>query len=239
LKNNIQTISVKRARYIDKAAQMKYGICSKVLMENAGLRTAELALKILKDNRKKKNICVICGKGNNAGDGFVAARHLINAGAKVTILLLYKTSTFSQDAKYNYNILKKLKAEIKSLKKINKYIVKRFKDEIKQSSLIIDSVFGIGFKGKLDNHFTTLFNAINISKKIILAVDVPSGLNADTGSINPVCINADYTLTFGLAKKGFYLNQGARACGKIIVDAITFPKPLLYKGGSNAETKIS
>ncbi len=223
--NNMTGISVKRARRIDITTQKKYGISGKILMENAGLRTAELTLKIIKAKRAMKNICVICGKGNNAGDGFVAARHLINAGANVTILLLYKADTFSEDAKYNYSILKKLKVKLKFLGEKN--ITRNYEDIVKQSSLIIDAVFGIGFKGKLDTRFADLFNVINASKKIILAVDVPSGLNADNGLISPVCIEADYTITFGLAKKGFYLNQGPGACGKIIVDAITFPKPLL------------
>ena len=221
----MQAISVKKARYIDRTAQKKYGISSKILMENAGLRTADLALEIIKSKKKKKNICVICGKGNNAGDGFVTARHLINTRATVTILLLDKASVFSQDALYNYNILRKLKAKIIFLG--HRDIVKNCRDTIKKSSLIIDAVFGIGFKGKLDNHFQSLFQTINVSKKIILAVDVPSGLNADDGLIDQVCINADYTLTFGAAKKGFYLNQGPRACGKIIVNTITLPNPLL------------
>ena len=223
----MQAISVKKARYIDRTAQKKYGISSKILMENAGLRTADLALEIIKSKKKKKNICVICGKGNNAGDGFVTARHLINARATVTILLLDKASVFSQDALYNYSILRKLKAKIIFLGHKNENIIKNFKDSIKQSSLIIDAVFGIGFKGKLDTDFISLFNTVNASKKIILAIDVPSGLNADDGLASPSCINADYTLTFGAAKKGFYLNQGPRACGKIIVNTITLPKPLL------------
>jgi NAD(P)H-hydrate epimerase len=223
----MQAISVKRARSIDKTAQEKYGISGKILMENAGLRTADLALEIIKDKKKKKNICIICGKGNNAGDGFVTARHLINADAKVSILTLYKAEELSQDAKYNYNILKKLKAKIKYVNYKNRGLIKAYKELSRQSSLIIDAVFGIGFKGKLNTNLSDLFKAVNTSKKIILAVDVPSGLNADNGLIGPVCINADYTLTFGLAKKGFYLNQGPRFCGKIIVNAITFPKPLL------------
>ncbi len=221
----MKDISVKRARYIDITTQKKYGISGKILMENAGLRTAELALKIIEAKRAMKRICVICGKGNNAGDGFAAARHLINAGANVSILLLYKPDTFSENANYNYSILKKLKAKIKFSGE--KDTAGSYKNAIRQNFLIIDAVFGIGFKGKLSTRFIDLFSAINASKKIILAVDVPSGLNADNGSINPICVKADYTITFGLAKKGFYLNQGPGVCGKIIVDAITFPKPLL------------
>jgi NAD(P)H-hydrate epimerase len=220
----MKAISVKRARLIDKKSQRQFGISGLILMENAGIKTAELALKLLKAKKNKK-VCLICGRGNNAGDGFVTARHLINAGIKVTVLLLNKPATFSPDALSNYKILKKLKADFKYVSK--KYSLRHFRKDISGASLIIDAVFGIGFKGVLSERLQDLFKIINNSGETILAVDVPSGLDADGGKVNPLSIKADYTITFALAKKGFYLQQGPQVCGKIIIDTITFPKPLL------------
>jgi NAD(P)H-hydrate epimerase len=171
---------------------------------------------------------VLCGKGNNAGDGFVCARQLLNEGFDVLIYLLYNPSLIKGDAKVNYNILKKVGSKIRSFYgKQQKQNFKKIKEEINKSSLIIDAVFGIGFKGRLPDELIELFSKINALNKKLLALDVPSGLNADSGKANPICLKADYTITFGLAKKGFYKNQGPKSCGKVIIDSITFPKPLL------------
>jgi NAD(P)H-hydrate epimerase len=226
MKKASKTISSKKARSIDIKTQKKYGISGLILMENAGLKAAQLAEKLLK--RKRKKVLVLCGKGNNAGDGFVCARQLLNEGFDVLIYLLYNPSLIKGDAKVNYNILKKVGSKIRSFYgKQQKQNFKKIKEEINKSSLIIDAVFGIGFKGRLPDELIELFSKINALNKKLLALDVPSGLNADSGKANPICLKADYTITFGLAKKGFYKNQGPKSCGKVIIDSITFPKPLL------------
>jgi NAD(P)H-hydrate epimerase len=219
-----KSISSKKAKNIDLKAQQKYGISGLILMENAGLKAAQLAEELIK---RKKEVLILCGKGNNAGDGFVCSRHLINKGFDVRVYLLCSSSLLKGNALINYNILKKLSCKINVFNSIGQQALKKLKRDISKSSLIIDAIFGIGFKGRLPEELIELFNMVNCLNKKILALDVPSGLNADSGKTNPVGLKADYTITFGLAKNGFYKNDGPKNCGKIIIDSITFPKPLL------------
>lgn len=190
-------LTVKQARAFDKFAQEKLGIPSIVLMENAGRSAAEVALKML---GKKKKVVVVCGVGNNGGDGFVAARHLINAGVNVQVFVVGKISKLKPDPKTNYNILKKI--GIKFTKKID-------------GDLIIDALFGIGLRSEIREPYASIIELMNKSGRPILAVDVPSGLDADTGKVLGIAVKAKKTVTFVASKKGFV--KARKYCGKIVV----------------------
>lgn len=190
-------LTVKQARAFDKFAQEKLGIPSIVLMENAGRSAAEVVLKML---GKKKKVVVVCGVGNNGGDGFVAARHLANAGVNVQVFVVGKISKLKPDPKTNYNILKKI--GIKFTKQID-------------SDLIIDALFGIGLRSEVRDPYASVINLMNKSGKPILAVDVPSGLDADTGKVLGIAVKAKKTVTFVASKKGFV--KARKYCGKIVV----------------------
>ncbi|MEA3493104.1 MAG: NAD(P)H-hydrate epimerase [Candidatus Margulisiibacteriota bacterium] len=194
------SFSVKQAKAFDKYAREKLGIPSIILMENAGRDVAEEALRML---GKKKRVTVVCGVGNNGGDGFVAARHLINAGIKVSILIVGKLSKLKPGPKTNYNILKKMKA--KFTKKID-------------GDLIIDALFGIGLNSSIREPYIRVIRAINNSGIRVLAVDVPSGLDADTGKPLEIAVRARKTVTFVAPKKGF--SRAGKYCGKIVTKDI-------------------
>jgi NAD(P)H-hydrate epimerase len=195
----LKPISAAQARAFDRLAQQKYKIPSIILMENAGRSVAEEALKML---RHKKRVCVVCGVGNNGGDGFVAARHLVNAGVKVSVFIVGKISKLKADPKINYTVLKKMKIE--------------FSNKIK-GDLIVDALFGIGLKSKVKEPYASVIEMMNKVKLPILSVDVPSGLDTDSGKVLGVAVKAKRTVTFVAAKNGFFKSDGPKYCGKVIV----------------------
>ena len=200
------------------------GISKLVLMENAGLQLANVIQKQYSKN-KSKNILIVCGSGNNGGDGLVCARHLIQFADEITICLLNINGKLkTNEVKKNWNLIR----GIKKIKKMeifqNKNFTKEFENEINKSDIIIDALFGTGLHGKLNNQVAFVMNQINKSEKSIVAVDIPSGLNPLDGSIANDVIIAELTVTFHKSKTG--LLQREEITGKIIIVDIGIPPEL-------------
>ncbi len=217
-------ITSQQMKEIDRRAIEEFGVPSLVLMENAGRGAAGVALDMVSDKTDKKVICV-CGKGNNGGDGFVCARHLINNGIDTEIFLTGEPSGLKGDAKINFDILRKMKVKIRILKSDKD--LELFNERLKDAQLIIDAIFGIGLSGEIKEPYSKAIRTMNQCKKSILAIDVPSGLDASTGNILGVCIKARKTVSFGLPKTGFRENQGPSSTGELIIADISIPKQLL------------
>jgi hydroxyethylthiazole kinase-like uncharacterized protein yjeF len=200
-------LSVRQAQAFDHYAQEKLGIPALVLMENAGRTVAAEVMA-------GKNVAVVCGMGNNGGDGFVAARHLLNAGAKVNVYIVGSKAKLKNDPKINLNILFKMGMKVKWVRSVKDL------NELKRSSLIIDALFGIGLNSPVTGLYREVIDQMNRSKVTIISVDVPSGLDADTGKVLGVAVRAKKTVTFVAPKKGFFKADGPRYCGKIIVKDI-------------------
>lgn len=215
-------VTSQKMREIDKSTIERFGIPAIILMENAGYKSAQTALNMLAKKRKKRVVC-ICGKGNNGGDGFVCCRHLINNGIDVDIFLLGEPPELKGNAKINYEILEKMGRTIKILKE-NFY---PFKTKLKKAELLIDALFGIGLSWEVKEPYKTVINLINQSGKPILALDVPSGLDATEGNVLGVCVKATKTITFALPKTGFIKNDGPANIGKLIIADISIPRKLL------------
>jgi len=211
----MKTISREKAKLIDEKASKELGLSTLILMENAGRSVAEEIIKL-----KNKRIAIFCGKGNNAGDGFVCARHLLSKGLNPHIFLLTKISEIKDEAKINLDTLLKLKPKIF---KINEGNFIFYKNKIKNYDLVVDAIFGIGLKGEITGLFKEVIEAINSSAKYVVSVDIPSGLDADKGRTLGVCIKADKTITFLAIKKGMLINRGWRYCGNILVKDLGFP----------------
>ncbi|MCM8780589.1 MAG: NAD(P)H-hydrate epimerase [Candidatus Omnitrophica bacterium] len=212
-------ISSSKAKALDKKAQEKFGVSSLILMENAGRAVAEEVMKVLK-NYKSKRVAVFCGKGNNGSDGLVTARHLLALGIKPDIFLASKSKEVSNEAKVNLKILQRLKQKIIEVDEKNLSIIK---NKIHRYQLIVDALLGIGLKGKVKGIYGSLIDMINRSKAYVLSVDVPSGLDANTGKVLGVCVKADRTVTFVAKKKGMILGKGQRLCGKVTVKDLGIP----------------
>lgn len=213
-------ITVSQAQKFDQDAQETLGVPSLILMENAGRSVAEVALKMIGKNKK---VVIVCGVGNNGGDGFVAARHLINAGKKVAIYIVGDLGKLKNDPKINLSILRKMNLRVPRLKASVPFVnaegtenfILRFPGLLSKVDLIIDAVFGIGIRSQVRSREARVIEAMNKSGKPILAVDVPSGLNADTGQPLGIAVKAKKTVTFVASKKGFA--KAKRYCGKIVV----------------------
>lgn len=211
------TISVQQMRLIEQKAH-EIGVLRLLLMENAGSGVADYIINKFKKLDKKK-VVVIAGTGNNGGDGFVVARHLAYYSAKVTVILLGSpTELKTEEAKVNWNILERMNSiDIIFVKEVSKEILTM----INGAQIIVDCIFGTGIKGKIAEPHSSIIDAINRSKAYKVAVDVPSGLDPDTGQIHDKCVKANATVTFHKMKKG--LPARKNICGKIIVEPIGIP----------------
>lgn len=204
-------ISREEARAYDQHAIEALKIPGVVLMENAGRSAAELTIRLAKE-RKLNNILIVCGGGNNGGDGYVIARHLIRfTNLRVKVVLTTKSETLQGDALINYQILKNLGVEVPS---INTSTLPEF---LKQKTLVVDAILGTGFQGKLRENIATLISLINESAAAILAIDIPSGLDANTGKARSSCIKATQTITFLAKKEGFKHGTARDYTGEISV----------------------
>lgn len=217
-------ITSQKMQEIDKRAIEEFGIPAILLMENAGYQASCVVLDMLSKKKRKKVVCV-CGKGNNGGDGFVCARHLINKGIDTDIFLIGDPSKLKKDAKINYNILKKMGKTIRLLKTKKDFYM--LKAKFTKTQLLIDAIFGIGLSGQVKELYRKVIDLMNQSKIPILAIDVPSGLDATEGDVLGVCIRASKTVSFALPKTGFFKNQGPLHVGELITVDISIPNKLL------------
>lgn len=220
--------SAEQMKQIDAQAINDFGIPEIALMENAGREVANEAIALCQErDYEKQSFCIIAGCGNNGGDGFVAARHLINNRAKVKIFLLGNLEHFTPSAKTNYDILVNMKAEIYHI--ISERDWNRLQIAITFSDCIIDALLGTGIQGELREEVKKCIKIINTSKRPILSVDMPTGVNADTGKVESEAVKATETITLGLPKIGLITYPGSTYAGKIIVKTIGIPNELLTK----------
>lgn len=214
-------VTVKQIQRLDRIAIEHFGIPSLVLMENAGRCVAQETLKLLKRQRR---VCIVCGLGNNAGDGFVAARHLINHGCRVDVILIGDGKKLKSDAAVNYALLRKTRVPVFQARKVSKRVI----GSLKSATVTVDAIFGVGLNRRIGEPYKAFIEAINRHARKVVAVDTPSGLDATSGKIFGACVKADKTVTFTLLKKGFNKNHGPAFTGNIVIVDIGIPKAL-YK----------
>ncbi len=189
-----------------------------LMMENAGHGLADFVACRFK-NLKNKRIVAVCGTGNNGGDGFVASRHLAGYGAKITVVLLGSPSRLrSEEARLNWGIIEKM-TSIEII--IGQELTGEVRARIAKASIILDGIFGTGIKGEIREPYASAIDAINKSKAYIVAVDVPSGIDPNTGQIHEKCVRADATVTFHRLKVG--LVRGNKYTGPVHVERIGIP----------------
>ncbi len=220
----MKVVSVQEMKDIDRRAIEEYGIPSLVLMENAGLNVVmamEEEFKIL----HARKIWVFAGKGKNGGDGLVAARHLANMGSQVKVYLLAKAKDVKGDTKTQLEIVKKMGIKVLELTTAEDFEAE--KAEIETGEIYIDAILGIGQVGPVVDFLAGVIVFLNYLNKPIVAVDLPSGLQADTGRVEGACISAMLTVTFALPKIGLVNYPGANYVGKLIVADIGIPWGLL------------
>ena len=213
-------------RSLDRKTAESFGIASSVLMENAGRSVAQAIIKEF-DPQAKKGVVVFCGKGNNGGDGFVAARHLINKGYHVDVIFFGKNKELSEDAGVNYTALSRVTDVIHEIKDVSEF--DKTDINLKEKGIIIDALLGTGIKGSVKEPYASAINLINSSGLPVVAVDIPSGIDADTGAVAGITVRAKKTITFGLAKIGLVVYPGAEFAGNVEVVDISIPDRLVQQ----------
>jgi len=206
-------------RAFDRWAINTLGITGVVLMENAGRSCAELIKEKLSDVKKPK-VCIFCGTGNNGGDGYVIARHLLNSNYKVSVIIVGDRNKVKGDAKINLNILERL-GPLPPHVFYDSDIPGRVKTFTAGADMLVDGLFGTGLTGWLSDEYKQLFESINAQNCPILAIDIPSGLDCDRGEPLGAAIKATYTVTFAAVKKGFTSSKNtAEYTGDVFVASI-------------------
>ena len=189
------TLSRQAARELDRQAVERYGFSSLVLMENAGRSCAETLAK-----RTEGPVVVFCGKGNNAGDGFVIARHLDLLGIDVRIVSLYEPHELSPDASVNARIAAQAGLAARQWTAAPD---SQIEEDVAHCEWAVDALLGTGARGQTRNPIAGAIQFLNDRAKNVLAIDLPSGLDADTGAAADQTIRATLTCTFVAPKKGF------------------------------------
>jgi len=194
--NGIPVVSVKTMRESDKRT-IESGVSSVELMRRAGEA-------IFMSNQWKAPVAVVCGKGNNAGDGFVLALYLHENGVPCDVFLV--SDSFSDEGQFYFKQLQKRNIS-----------VHQFSDDIefRKYESIADCIFGTGFHGKPAGEYERAIHAINSSKAYVVSADISSGINGDTGT-GEIFVNSNLTVAIGAYKQGQFMNEGAIACGKLV-----------------------
>lgn len=220
---------------IDRKAIDDHKIDGLILMENAGLKVFEEIMDLIANWHEEqeecfKNVVVVCGKGNNGGDGFVIARHLIQNKIPTMVFAVAESFDYSGDALKNYLALE----NFGDINIITEDTLEDFEDLVLESSLIVDALLGTGLKGNVEGIYSKVIEVINATEGVIVAVDIPSGVEADTGRIASTAVEADLTVTFAVPKLGHLLYPGADHASNLQVVDIGIPEFLI----ENSDSKI-
>lgn len=245
----MRVLSADQCREIDRRSAEEFGVPSLLLMENAGRAVARIAhgylANLLRDDSSTTSpaylwldsiatgapadlrpapgarIAIVCGTGNNGGDGFAAARHLANWGFELDVFLAGDPGKISGDAAVNYQ------AVLKRGIAVNPAEGDGFREALKNADLILDALLGTGLRGEVMEQAATVIESMLDSGAPVISVDIPSGLHSDTGEVLGVAVYAEITVTFGAVKPGHLLHPGSQHTGRLLVADIGIPTPLL------------
>jgi NAD(P)H-hydrate epimerase len=223
-KFSMKVSRISEMRNLDKRAMEEIGISQDILMENAGEAVYYVILREF--GVAHKTFAVLCGGGNNGGDGLVVARKLHSSNAEIKVFLLGKRSKLRGAAKKHFKIISKMPIEIYDVTS-----AEQVKESILHSDAIVDALFGTGLTRDVDGVYKDVIQLINTYGNKVFSVDIPSGVNGDTGEVMGIAVEADYTVSFGLPKIGNLLYPGYELGGTLYVSHISFP-PSLYNSNS-------
>ncbi len=210
----IPLFSTDQVREVDSYAINELGIPGLVLMENAALQIFSIISERISNLKKIENIGFVCGKGNNGGDGFAAARHFANNNFKVSVIYVGEENEMSPDCAANFKILSNLARQNENIT-IKKYGSIKDLRFIAECKVIFDAILGSGGHGILREPYKSIVENLNKIHAFKVAVDIPTGLDADTGFVNTV-FKADITVTLGEYKRGLFFSDGAVYSGEVV-----------------------
>jgi len=212
-------ITPDEAAALDRGTQAA-GTTAEVLMERAGRAVARAAVDLVGGVYGRRAV-VVCGKGNNGGDGLVAARHLARWGMRVAVVAVETTDALREPAAGNLDRLGEVGIRVR------RWSSATLAHELARADVAIDAIFGTGFRGFPEDEWADAIDALNAGGAPVVAVDIPSGVNGATGAVEGAAVRAELTVTFGAAKVGAVLLPGAELAGAVRVVDIGFPEGLI------------
>ncbi len=209
-------------RKLDRKAIEEFGIPGLILMENAARGTVGAMFRHFPGLLKMK-VGILAGRGNNGGDAFAVARYLLNRGISCHVYLLAAREEVRGDAAANLEVLIRMGGVVSEILNLQEW--ESHKEKIATHDLLVDGILGTGLKGEVQGFFQAIIEFVNSLGTPIVAIDIPSGLDADNGRVLGVCIRASLTVTFGLFKRGLLVLPGIQYCGKTVLVDISLPRP--------------
>ncbi len=235
--NHAHPMTRAQLREVDRRAMEMYGVPGVVLMENAGRNAARIIRKLhaeLRQNDRAIPVTIVCGRGNNGGDGYVIARHLHNVGLPVELFLAAPIASLSGDAAVHARIVEKMKLPTHPFDSPES--IKAHRGKLLQSGIIVDAILGTGFTGEIRPPLDVIIEAMNAAPRAIrVAIDVPSGLDCDTGAAANATVRAEHTITFVAPKIGFDAAGADEYTGRVVVADIGAPIELIRQVVESAE----
>lgn len=214
---------VEEMRRIDRLAGELYGLDEPLLMENAGRAAADVMSEVM-GQAAGRTVCVLAGGGSNGGDAYAAARHLLSRGAHVTVYALGRGAK-GEAAQKNRAICEKLGIPVRVLDKEHDW--EKLRVFLRVADGVLDGILGTGAQGPVREETARLIRIVNEEACHVVSVDVPSGVDADSGAVRGEAVRAEATVTFGLPKAGLFFCPGAAYAGRLVVDPISLPQALL------------
>ncbi len=226
----MKVVTPNQMREIDRRSIEDLGIPGQDLMERAGEAVAAAVESLLPPDRPEPFVLLLAGKGNNGGDGLVAARLLAEKGIRTLTFLLAEALALKGDAALNLDRLAREKSPLEEL--VGEKGLDFFRENIPKADLIVDGIFGTGFKGLARGMAAEVIKLVNQMTRVnpmiqVIAIDIPSGLDGETGKIEGEAIRADWTVTMGLPKTGMIRGEGLNYCGRVVVADIGFPSAVI------------
>ncbi|HHV64684.1 MAG TPA: NAD(P)H-hydrate dehydratase [Peptococcaceae bacterium] len=221
----MRVVSAGQMRSIDSRAINNFGIPGVILMENAALAVVREIKKMLPREGKGQKVLILVGKGNNGGDGLAVARHLNILGVETTVFLFADPVDLQGDAKLNYDLYQRMNGKIVLVE--DEKQLRLFKLALMQANLVVDALYGTGFRGEVPALMVDFIEDLNKSDLPVVCVDIPSGLEADTGKVHNIAVKGDVTVTFGLPKLGHFLGEGSLYTGRLVIDRISIPEHVI------------
>ncbi len=221
-------VTAEEMREMDRRTIEEFGLPARLLMENAGRGTARVLLEKFPDISGKR-IGVLAGRGNNGGDGFVAARYLSQRGACVTVYLLTEKSRLTGHAADNFHLLSPLGIQVREV--VDQTAFDGICAELAHQQVLVDAILGTGLSAEVKGLLRSVIEFVNAAGRPVVSVDIPSGLHADTGQPCGCCIRASATATFAFPKIGHALMPGASLSGELHVIDIGIPAHIVEAVG--------
>lgn len=226
LRRDVRLPTSQEMAALDRRAADEFGVPTLLLMEAAGRQVADVAAQMV--GRRAPRVVVVAGKGNNGGDGLVAARCMMAAGWRVTVVLLSRDADVAGDAGVNLQAARRAGVDISNLDSTG---VPGLRGTLAGADLVVDGLFGTGFKGPVVGLAAKAIEAINGCGGPVLAIDIPSGVHGDSGAVEGLAVRATATVTMGLPKTGLVLLPGAEYAGRIWVVDVGHPQRLINGAG--------